>query len=73
MNCCDPGRNRTCDHELRRHVLYPLSYGAVNGTKMHGTQYAATIVTAFSIVGAARSTDDLPAATAGHDTGHHSK
>jgi len=45
----------------------------VNGTKMHGTQYAATIVTAFSIVGAARSTDDLPAATAGHDTGHHSK
>jgi len=24
----------------------------------------------FSIVGAARSTDDLPAATAGHDTGH---
>jgi hypothetical protein len=25
----DPGRNRTCDLQLRRLLLYPLSYGAV--------------------------------------------
>jgi hypothetical protein len=24
----DPGRNRTCDLQLRRLLLYPLSYGA---------------------------------------------
>ena len=24
----DPGTIRTCDHSLRRRVLYPLSYGA---------------------------------------------
>lgn len=24
-----PGRNRTCGHMLRRHVLYPLSYGRI--------------------------------------------
>ena len=26
----DPGRIRTCDLQLRRLLLYPLSYGAVN-------------------------------------------
>lgn len=25
----DPGRTRTCSHRLRRSVLYPLSYGAI--------------------------------------------
>ena len=24
---CAPGRDRTCDQVLRRHLLYPLSYG----------------------------------------------
>ena len=28
----DPGRNRTCDLQLRRLLLYPLSYGAVKGS-----------------------------------------
>ena len=27
----DPGRIRTCDLQLRRLLLYPLSYGAVGG------------------------------------------
>ena len=32
----DPGRNRTCDLQLRRLLLYPLSYGAmVNVPTLH--------------------------------------
>jgi hypothetical protein len=27
----DPGRIRTCDLQLRRLLLYPLSYGAIGG------------------------------------------
>ena len=27
LNRCAPGRNRTCDLEIRRLLLYPLSYG----------------------------------------------
>ena len=29
----DPGRIRTCDLQLRRLLLYPLSYGAVSALR----------------------------------------
>ena len=30
LQTCDPGANRTRNLQLRRLLLYPLSYGAVN-------------------------------------------
>ncbi len=35
-NVGDPGRTRTCDLQLRRLLLYPLSYGAVSAVQGWG-------------------------------------
>ena len=35
----DPGRIRTCDLQLRRLLLYPLSYGAVIPQSIYGFRH----------------------------------
>src|SRR6476659_7808612 len=40
-----PGRNRTCALVLRRHALYPLSYGRLLVTSLDAVELEARIVT----------------------------
>ncbi len=40
----DPGRIRTCDLQLRRLLLYPLSYGAFTGFSRISGLFCLTLV-----------------------------
>ncbi len=55
-----PGRNRTCDLVLRRHALYPLSYGRAGATslaavRLHARRRTLRLAETFVI---SRSADD---------------